>query len=169
MLVTYYRLKYLPRPMPKRRIVYKESSTRLIRSICCATPHQRASGDRSAAQDNPRIARHSPNAPCGALHFLFYHTARRLAHLQSDNSPTHTMSAIDISRLFSVEGLVVVITGGGSGLGAMMAKALALNGASKVYIIGRRKEKLDEVAKTSPHGTYPVASPRPFHFTIFFS
>lgn len=33
-----------------------------------------------------------------------------------------------------------------------MAKALALNGAHKVYIIGRRKEMLDATAKESPHG-----------------
>lgn len=33
----------------------------------------------------------------------------------------------------------------------MMTKALALNGAEKVYIIGRRKEKLDEAAKISPN------------------
>lgn len=33
-----------------------------------------------------------------------------------------------------------------------MAKALALNGAHKVYIIGRRKEMLEATAKESPHG-----------------
>ena len=37
-----------------------------------------------------------------------------------------------------------------TGIGAMMARALALNGAEKIYIIGRRKEKLDEVAKSVP-------------------
>lgn len=33
----------------------------------------------------------------------------------------------------------------------MMTKALSLNGASKVYIIGRRLEKLEAAAKESPH------------------
>ncbi|EME40425.1 hypothetical protein DOTSEDRAFT_136135 [Dothistroma septosporum NZE10] len=48
--------------------------------------------------------------------------------------------------LFRVEGQVAVITGAGSGLGRMMAHALASNGAKKVYIIGRRFEKLQETA-----------------------
>ncbi|KAI4100542.1 MAG: hypothetical protein L6R37_005409 [Teloschistes peruensis] len=33
-----------------------------------------------------------------------------------------------------------------------MAKALAANGAHKVYIVGRRKEVLEAAAKDSPHG-----------------
>lgn len=49
--------------------------------------------------------------------------------------------------LFSVSGLVAVITGGGSGIGWMMAKALAESGAERVYIVGRRREKLVEAAK----------------------
>ena len=38
----------------------------------------------------------------------------------------------------------------------MMTKAFALNGANKVYIIGRRKDKLDETAKLSPTNIVPI-------------
>jgi NAD(P)-dependent dehydrogenase (short-subunit alcohol dehydrogenase family) len=62
------------------------------------------------------------------------------------------MSSLEARNLFNIKGLVAVITGGGSGIGLMMTKALALNGASKIYIIGRRKEVLDAAAKQSPHG-----------------
>ncbi|KAF2251962.1 NAD(P)-binding protein [Trematosphaeria pertusa] len=56
------------------------------------------------------------------------------------------MASLEASSLFSIEGMVFVITGGGTGIGAMFANALDVNGASKVYILGRRMEKLQEVA-----------------------
>lgn len=56
------------------------------------------------------------------------------------------MSSLDTSKLFSVDGLVAVVTGGGTGIGLMIAQALEHNGA-KVYILGRREEILKTAAK----------------------
>lgn len=55
--------------------------------------------------------------------------------------------------LFNVNGLVAVITGGGSGLGLYAARALDANGAKAVYIVGRREATLKEAAKTAINGT----------------
>lgn len=46
-----------------------------------------------------------------------------------------------MQSLFNIKGWVTVVTGGGTGLGLITARALAANGA-KVYITGRRVEKL---------------------------
>ncbi|KAM0756174.1 NAD(P)-binding protein [Meredithblackwellia eburnea MCA 4105] len=53
-----------------------------------------------------------------------------------------------ISNVFSVKDKIVLITGGGTGMGRGMALPLAMNGA-KVYITGRRMEKLEKVAEES--------------------
>lgn len=63
------------------------------------------------------------------------------------------MVANDIATLFNVNGMVAVVTGGGSGLGLYAARALDANGAKKVYIIGRRENTLKEAAKTAKNGT----------------
>lgn len=44
--------------------------------------------------------------------------------------------------LFSVSGQVAIITGGGTGLGAMVARTLANNGVARVYVVGRRLDRL---------------------------
>ncbi|KAI5368240.1 Putative short-chain dehydrogenase/reductase SDR, NAD(P)-binding domain superfamily [Septoria linicola] len=62
-------------------------------------------------------------------------------------------AANKIQDIFNVQGLVVVITGGGSGLGLYAARALDANGAKAVYIVGRREETLKEAAKTAVNGS----------------
>jgi NAD(P)-dependent dehydrogenase (short-subunit alcohol dehydrogenase family) len=42
----------------------------------------------------------------------------------------------NVQNLFNINGLVAVITGGGSGLGLYAARALDANGAKAVYIVG---------------------------------
>ncbi|KAF2747708.1 NAD(P)-binding protein [Sporormia fimetaria CBS 119925] len=56
-------------------------------------------------------------------------------------------SKLSASNLFNVNRLVAVVTGGGTGIGLMITKALAANGADKIYIVGRRKEVLEKAAE----------------------
>lgn len=54
-----------------------------------------------------------------------------------------------VQKLFDVEDWVAVISGGGTGIGLMIAQAFANNGA-RVYILGRRQDALQKAAQT--HG-----------------
>ncbi|KAI0040776.1 short-chain dehydrogenase [Auriscalpium vulgare] len=55
-------------------------------------------------------------------------------------------------NLFSLSGRVALVTGGGTGIGLMIAGGLAANGA-KVYIAGRRVDVLEKVAdEWAAHG-----------------
>ncbi|KAF8603346.1 NAD(P)-binding protein [Ceratobasidium sp. AG-I] len=64
------------------------------------------------------------------------------------------MSNLSTSKVFDVSGFVVLVTGGGTGIGLMMAKGFAANGA-KVYIGGRRKEVVEKVAAESASDAGP--------------
>lgn len=61
-------------------------------------------------------------------------------------------SSLEASSLFRVDGIVAAITGGGTGIGLMMAQGLLANGASKVYILGRRLDVLQSAVESSPDG-----------------
>jgi NAD(P)-dependent dehydrogenase (short-subunit alcohol dehydrogenase family) len=63
-------------------------------------------------------------------------------------------SALDLhtSTIFDLKGRIALVSGGGTGIGLMIAGGLAANGA-KVYIGGRRKEVLQRVAdEWATHG-----------------
>ncbi|KAK7961106.1 NAD(P)-binding protein [Apiospora saccharicola] len=51
---------------------------------------------------------------------------------------------MDTSKLFRVDGMAAAVTGGGTGIGLVMARALLGAGAKKVYILGRRRDVLDK-------------------------
>ena len=49
-----------------------------------------------------------------------------------------------LAKLYDLQGLVALVTGGGTGIGLMIAQGLAANGA-RVYITGRRVDVLQGV------------------------
>lgn len=66
---------------------------------------------------------------------------------------------LQAGNLFSVDGLNILITGGGSGLGAYMCRALAVNGAANVIIVGRRDEALNRTKASLPEEYSKVVIP----------
>jgi NAD(P)-dependent dehydrogenase (short-subunit alcohol dehydrogenase family) len=86
----------------------------------------------------------------------FFPSLTKLSHNES-------YPAISPSRPeLSVKRKVVVITGGGSGIGASIAKAFAAGGSTKIAIIGRTETKLlatKHATEEDFHGTKVLAVP----------
>ncbi|GAB7356733.1 hypothetical protein MBLNU459_g7639t1 [Dothideomycetes sp. NU459] len=75
--------------------------------------------------------------------------------MSSGKAENHHMKR---DALFDVSHVTAVVTGGATGIGLMITQALVSNGA-KVYITGRRQEKLEQTAKlygTGPGSIHPL-------------
>ncbi|ESK87619.1 short-chain dehydrogenase [Moniliophthora roreri MCA 2997] len=62
---------------------------------------------------------------------------------------TSNLEELKLCNLGDLTGKVALVTGGGTGIGLMIAKGLAANGA-KVYISGRREDVLQKVQEEYP-------------------
>ncbi|KAJ6034175.1 short chain dehydrogenase/reductase family protein [Penicillium canescens] len=58
---------------------------------------------------------------------------------------------LSTENLFPVDGLVAVVTGAGSGIGSMIVRALATNGASAVYAVDIENYGIEKVAQEAVH------------------
>ncbi|KAF2101950.1 NAD(P)-binding protein [Rhizodiscina lignyota] len=64
---------------------------------------------------------------------------------------------LNLPDLYSANGLVAVITGGGTGIGLAFASALCQTNAKKIFILGRRLTTLQDAAKSlDPNGNVIV-------------
>ncbi|KAL0960905.1 hypothetical protein HGRIS_005914 [Hohenbuehelia grisea] len=89
---------------------------------------------------------HSPHATLNGHAFV----RPNPPELHSSSSDT-SYRPFDPAAIFNVEGMVAVVTGGGTGIGLIIAMALESNGAT-VYIVGRRRHVLEKAA--SEHNRY---------------
>ena len=89
----------------------------------------------------------TPNQSINPTRLMASQASTALANTSRGTETSHfSNESLRASKLFDVSGLKAVVTGGGSGIGLMIAQALQTNGAT-VYITGRRKEALDAVVE----------------------
>ncbi|KAL5501686.1 hypothetical protein ACEPAH_8946 [Sanghuangporus vaninii] len=72
--------------------------------------------------------------------------------------------SLSFDALYNLTGRVALVTGGGTGIGLMIAMGLATNGA-KVYISGRRKDVLDKAANSIDEDVKGSLHPLPMDVT----
>ncbi|RLN88368.1 hypothetical protein BBJ28_00017280 [Nothophytophthora sp. Chile5] len=73
-------------------------------------------------------------------------TRQPVANKQTSPEAKPSMSSLNLNKLFDVQGKVVVITGGGRGIGKMMADGFVQNGAT-VYIASRNLKACEATAE----------------------
>lgn len=61
------------------------------------------------------------------------------------STPDEVLGNLSAASIFNLNGVVAVVTGGGTGIGLMISTALMSNGA-KVYIVGPDQKNLDSIA-----------------------
>ncbi|KAF9257515.1 NAD(P)-binding protein [Marasmius fiardii PR-910] len=62
---------------------------------------------------------------------------------------SNVLAHLRAQSMYDLKGRVAIVTGGGTGIGLMIAKGLAANGA-KVYITGRRPDVLQKLVNSVP-------------------
>ena len=68
-------------------------------------------------------------------------------------SVPRSLDILSAVNLFKLDGLVGLVTGGGTGIGLTIAQTFIRNGA-KVYITGRRLDTLNSAVQSLTNGPY---------------
>ncbi|KAF9486278.1 NAD(P)-binding protein [Pholiota conissans] len=67
-------------------------------------------------------------------------------------STTEILGGLTAGSMFNLQGVVAVVTGGGTGIGLMISSTIVANGG-KVYIVGPQQKELDRIAEIYNQGT----------------
>jgi len=90
----------------------------------------------------------------GSSVYVPEHPHRRLKSFSNvdDERQLNLVFSMSGERIMRLEGKIAIVTGGGTGIGAAIAKRFVLEGA-KICITGRRREMLDATLEALPAGS----------------